>query len=166
MIDAIKKRRSIRKYKNQVVEPEKIEELLKAAMLAPTALNLQPWRFVVVRNKELLNRIPTFHPYSNMMKSADSCILVMGDRNVTKKDEYIYCDCSAAIMNMLLQASELGLGTCWCAIAPDQGRIQAFRENFDLAENLLPVAMVALGYPDEEKGEKDTFKPEYVRYIL
>ena len=70
MIEAIKKRRSIRSYQNKPVEPEKINELLQAAMLAPSAMNLMPWHFTVVTNREKLTQIPTYHPYTNMMKTA------------------------------------------------------------------------------------------------
>lgn len=132
MIEAIKKRRSIRSYQNKPVEPEKINELLQAAMLAPSAMNLMPWHFTVVTNREKLTQIPTYHPYTNMMKTAPCAIIVSGDRAITKKDAFIYCDCSAAIMNILLSAVDLDLGTCWCAIAPDESRISAFRSAFDL----------------------------------
>lgn len=165
MIKAIEKRRSIRKYKNQQVEQSKIDELLRAAMLAPSAMNLMPWYFTVITNREKLNEIPTYHPYTNMMKTAPCAIIVSGSREITKKDAFIYCDCSAAIMNILLSATDLDLGTCWCAIAPDENRMQAFRKHFDLGEELLPVAIIALGYPDEEKGVKDTFDPKRITYI-
>lgn len=165
MIDAIKKRRSIRKYKSQQVEQVKIDELLHAAMLAPSAMNLMPWYFTVITNREKLNEIPTYHPYTNMMKTAPCAIIVSGSRAITKKDAFIYCDCSAAIMNLLLRAAELELGTCWCAIAPDENRMQEFREHFDLSDELLPVAIIALGYADEEKGNKETFNPERITYI-
>ena len=164
MIEAIKKRRSIRCYQNKPVEPEKINELLQAAMLAPSAMNLMPWHFTVVTNREKLTQIPTYHPYTNMMKTAPCAIIVSGDRAITKKDAFIYCDCSAAIMNILLSAVDLDLGTCWCAIAPDESRISAFRSAFDLPEAWLPVAIVAVGYAAEQKGMKDTFKPERITY--
>lgn len=165
MIETIEKRRSIRKYKDQQVEQEKIEELLRAAMLAPSAMNLKPWYFTVITNREKLNEIPTYHPYTNMMKTAPCAIIVSGSRTITKKDAFIYCDCSAAIMNILLSATALDLGSCWCAIAPDENRMQSFREHFDLDDELLPVAIVALGYADEEKENKDPYDPERITYI-
>ncbi len=165
MLEAIEKRRSIRKYQNRCVEDEKINELLKAAMLAPSAMNLQPWYFTVVTNREKLDEIPTYHPYTSMMKTAPCAIIVSGSRAITKKDAFIYCDCSAAIMNMLLEATELGLGTCWCAIAPSDERIHEFVSHFDLDQELLPVAIVAVGYPAEEKGIKETFNSERITFV-
>ena len=156
MIEAILKRRSIRKFTNQKVEDEKIEEMLKAGMLAPSAHNLNPVRFVIIKSKEAFQHIMSIHPYTSMLKTADVAILVVGNRNITTNDGFLYADCSSAITNILLQGCELGLGTCWCGVAPSVERCQAFSEYFELEENYLPFGLIAVGYPDEVKGMKET----------
>ena len=164
MLEELWTRQSIRRYEDKAVEDEKLEELLRAAMHAPTARNTQSWRFIIIRNRKALDEMTKLQPYTGMMKTAPCAIIVSGDRAITKKDAFIYCDCSAAIMNMLLSAADLDLGTCWCAIAPDEGRIKAFRSAFDLPEEWLPVAVVAVGYAAEHKEMKDIFKPERITY--
>ena len=157
MLDEIVKRRSIRMFTSQVVEEAKIEELLRAAMCAPTARNTQSWRFMVVQNREALNSMVELQPYTSMMKTASCAILVMGDREASQPDEYLYVDAAAAIENMLLEAVHLGLGTCWCAIGPREERIKNFREYYHIEERYVPIAAVAVGYADEYKEWQDRF---------
>ena len=164
MIDTINKRRSIRKYQNKPIEEEKITELLKAAMNAPTAKNCQEWRFAVITNKEMLNRFTEVSPYTKMIKDAACAIVVSGDLDVMHSKEYICTDCAAAIENMLLCAIELDLGCCWCGIADNEERVSKTRDLLGLPENLYPVAVVAIGYPAEEKEPNDRFDPLKVTY--
>lgn len=118
MLTEIWTRQSIRRYEDRTVEKEKLEELLRAAMHAPTARNTQSWRFMVIRNRKALDEMTTLQPYTGMMKTAPCAILVMGDQKATDLDEYLYCDCSAAIQNILIEARHQGLSTCWCAVGP------------------------------------------------
>lgn len=157
MLEEIKKRRSIRKFTDQKVEEEKIEDMLKAAMSAPTARNTQSWRFLVVTNREALDTMTNLQPYTGMMKTAFCAIIVMGDREASQPDEYLYVDSAAAIENMLLEAVHLGLGTCWCAIGPRPERIKNFRDYYHISEQYVPIAAVAVGYPAETKEEQDRY---------
>lgn len=165
MIDIINKRRSIRKYLNQPVEEEKIISLLKAAMNAPTAKNRQEWRFAVISDKELLTRFATeVSPYTSMVKDASYAIVVSGDLHVTPSKEYICVDCAAAIENMLLCAVELELGCCWCGLADNEDRVSKTKQLLNLPDNFYPVAIVAIGYPDEVKEPNNRYDPEKVTY--
>lgn len=164
MLDVIEKRQSIRKYTDQKVEADKITDLLKAAMRAPTARNKQEWRFVVVEDRETLDLIPTMSPYTTMMKEAPLAIIVLGDKTEIPDDAYIYVDCAAAIQNILLEGVHLGLGTCWCAIGPNEDRMEAFRNHFKFPEHLLPVAVVAVGYANETKPLQERFDPSKITY--
>lgn len=165
MLPEIWKRQSIRKYKPQPVEQEKLEALLHAAMNAPTARNTQSWRFLVVRNREALDHMINLQPYTQMMKTAACAIIVMGDRNASQPDEYLYVDAAAAIENMLIEAVHLGLGTCWCAIGPRQERIDAFRAYYHVDDHLLPIAAVAVGYGDEAKEKQDRYDPAKITWM-
>ncbi len=158
-------RRSIRKYTGQLVEKEKIEKMLDAAMNAPTAMNKQEWRFIVVQNQELLNKIADNHPYANMIRESSTAIIVCGDKEATTNEEFIYTDCGAAIQNMLLTAVTEGLGTCWCAVGPSEERIQAVQSILELEQKLLPVACVAVGYAAEQKEKNNRYDGSKVTWI-
>lgn len=165
--EAIRKRRSIRKYKEGVEIPRKdIETILEAAMMAPSARNTRPWEFVVVESREGKEKIMEIQPYTGMLKTASAAIIVCGLPEVQKEancSEFWPEDCGAAIENILLQALELGYGTCWCGFYPVEDRVKALKEAFDLKS--VPLAVVALGVPDEEPAARGYFDPEKVRYI-
>lgn len=165
MLEEVWKRQSIRKYQNRPVEKEKIEELLRAAMNAPTARNTQSWRFLVVTNREALDSMTDLQPYTGMMKTAYCAIIVMGDKNASQPDEYLYVDGAAAIENMLIEAVHQGLGTCWCAIGPRQERIDNFRKYYNIEDHLIPIAAVAVGYGDEIKDKVDRYDPDKVSWF-
>lgn len=164
MLEEIKKRRSIRKFTDKKVEDEIIEDLLRAAMSAPTARNTQSWRFLVVTNREALNAIADQQASMSMMRTAFCAIIVMGDREASQPDEYLYVDSAAAIENMLLESVHLGLGTCWCAIGPRPDRIKSFRDYYHISEQYVPIAAVAVGYPAEEKEPQDRYDPAKVTW--
>lgn len=164
MLKELYQRQSIRRYLSKPVEDTKIKELLHAAMNAPTARNAQSWRFMVITNREALDRMIELQPYTGMMKTAPCAIMVLGDRKASQPDEYLYVDAAAAIENMLIEAVHQGLGTCWCAIGPLPERIENFRSYFNIKEDLIPVAVVAVGYGDEEKPLMDRFDETKISY--
>lgn len=165
MLKEIKQRQSIRIYHDTPVEDEKIESILRSAMQAPTARNSQSWRFIVISKREALDDMITLQPYTGMMKTAPCAIMVLGDREAIQPDEYLYVDASAAIENMLLEATHQGLGSCWCAIGPSPERIDNFRSYYHIEERLLPIAVVAIGYGNEQKPHVDRFDFSKISYI-
>ncbi|MGX8850907.1 nitroreductase family protein [Amedibacillus sp. YH-ame10] len=165
MLKEIYERQSIRKYSKQEVEEEKLLEVLRAGMNAPTARNAQSWRFMVVHNRKALQDMVDLQPYMAFMKDAPCAILVMGDIQTTTDQGYLYLDGAAAIQNMLIEAVHQGLSTCWCGIAPLQDRIKLFQEYYKLEENLVPIALVAIGYGDETKEKVDRFDPQKISYF-
>lgn len=162
--EAIITRRSIRKFKSTPIPSELIEKLLRAGMQAPSARNKQPWHFVIVTERDLLDKISVVHPYAYMLKEAPLGILICGDKNLEITVEYIVQDCSAATQNMLLAAHDFGLGAVWLGIYPREPRIKALRKLLNLPENIIPISMIAVGYPDEIKSPEDRFKPDRVHY--
>lgn len=164
MLEEIYRRQSIRHYSQKAIEEAKLKEILRAAMNGPTARNMQSWRFIVIRNRKALDEMITLQQYTGMMKEAPCAILVLGDRRVSQPDEYLYCDASAAIENMLIEAVYQGLGSCWCAIGPKEERIQNFKNYYQLEDHLLPIAVIALGYGEEYKEKKDRYDPDKVQY--
>ncbi len=163
-MDAILKRRSIRKFKPDPVSEDLVKGLLRAAMSAPSAGNAQPWHFIVINKKEILARIPDIHPYSRMITQAPLAILVCADTSKEKHPGNFPLDCAAAVENMLLAATDKGLGTVWLGIYPDVQRVERFKDMFTLPEPLVPFAIVPVGYPGEEKAYTDRYNERFVSY--
>ncbi len=164
LIDIIKKRRSIRSFTAQKVEREKLQLILEAAMYAPSAVNKQPWQFIVVNDRQIMNKIMEVHPNSKMLNTANLCILICGDLQQQHDTGYWIADCAAATENMLLAASSLGLGSCWVGIYPREARMLAMREIFSLPLHIEAFAVVALGYPAEDKKTPERFHSEKIYF--
>ncbi|HWR25547.1 MAG TPA: nitroreductase family protein [Methanosarcina sp.] len=163
-LEAIHTRRSIRKYKDKPVPEELVTELLRAAMSAPSAVNAQPWNFIVIDDRKLLDEIPTFSPYAAMCREAPLAILICGDTTLEKVPGYWVQDCSAATQNLLLAARAVGLGAVWTGIYPVKDRVEGFRKAFGLPEHVIPLAFVPIGYPDKYPGLQDRFDRGKVYY--
>lgn len=163
-LNAIISRRSIRKYKSQAVESEKIEQLLKAAMYAPSARNTQSWQFIVISERAMLDEIRKVHPYAGMLKEATLAILICGDKTLETNEGYLNTNCSASTQNILLAAHDLGLGSVWLGVYPREERMNALSSLFKLPEHIIPISLVAIGYPAETKEIPDRFLPERIHY--
>ena len=150
-LDAILSRRSICRYTAKQVSPEIIHTLLEAAMAAPSANNKQPWHFVIITERAILNAIPDFHPYSRMLFEAPLAILVCGDTALESHPGYMAQDCSAAVENILIAARGLGLGTVWLGVYPREERMKGMRDLLKIPDAFIPFALISIGYPAEEK---------------
>ena len=164
VIDAILKRRSIRKYSGKSVNKSDINILLTAAMYAPSARNEQPWHFIVIDNHDLLDQISKVHPYASMLPGASVAILVCGDENLELSKAYWPVDCSAATQNILLAAQALELGAVWLGVYPRQERQSSIRKIFNLPSHIHPFSLISIGYPAEAKGIPDRFKEDRIRW--
>ena len=164
IIDGIITRRSIRKYTNQNVGDEIVQQLLKAGMYAPSASNQQPWHFIVINDKNILHKISEIHPYAKMLVGAQLAILVCGDEMLELSHGYWVVDCSAATQNILLAAHGLGLGAVWLGLHPREERKQAIRELFNLPPYIQPLSLISVGYPNESKEIPNRYKPERIHY--
>jgi len=156
-MDAIFTRRSIRRYTDREVSDEMIDEVIKAGMYAPSAGNEQPWHFIVIRDRGLLDTIPSFHPHSKMVTEASCAILVCADLALEKHKGYWVQDCSAATQNVLLAAHADGLGSVWVGVYPRLERIEGFRRLLGIPEEIVPFSLIPLGYPAEEKETAERF---------
>jgi nitroreductase len=164
-MDALLTRRSIRKYKSDKVEKDKIDKILRAAMYAPSAMNLQPWDFVVINTEEAMQKAIQAIPHgTDILKEAQAALLVCGDNKIEQNIDYIVQNCSAAIQNILLAAHEFGLGSCWIAIYPLQEVIESVKKKFELPEHIIPIALVSLGYSDENPEAGERFLSKKIHY--
>lgn len=155
-------RRSIRKYTKQAVNQDQIEQLLQAAMYAPSARNEQPWHFIAVTDREMLDKIMQSHPYAAMLKDAPLAIVVCADENIEKTEGYWIQDCAAATQNILLSAHAMGLGSVWLGVFPRKERVAAIKQLFHLPDNIKPLSIIAIGYPDEIKTHPERFIKERI----
>jgi len=152
VLEAIRGRRSIRAFKSKKVTQETVEKLLDAARCAPSAGNIQPWEFIVVRKPEIKRALAEAALDQTFIEEAPIVIVVCANENRSSqgygiRGKTLYCiqDTAAAIQNIHLAAYSLGLGTCW---------IGAFREEevgeiLKIPQGIRPVAIIPVGYPAE-----------------
>lgn len=158
-LTALHTRRSIRHYTDKDISDHDIRVLLEAAMIAPSAHNCQPWHFVVVRSRKLKEAVSLLHPYIHMAKDAPAGILVCGNTQLEKSAGFWVQDCAAATQNILLAATELGLGTVWTGIHPLKDRAKKFQKLFKLPDHIPPLAYIVLGHPAQESKRMSRFDP-------
>jgi nitroreductase len=147
-MEAILSRRSIRQYTSQKVSDHLVKELLEAAMSAPSANNEQPWHFIVINDRKIMEEIPKFHPYSGMLEEASLAVLVCVDLNLGTEG-FAVQDGSAATQNLLVAAHAKGLGAVWLGVYPLKERINGMRRLLGIPERILPLTLISIGYPAE-----------------
>ena len=149
MLDLIKKRRSIRKYTGETLTDEQVKILLEAAMAAPSASNLQPWEFIVVRGEEKRRKLADMKTWSFMCADAGAVFVIVGDE---EKSRHWVEDTSAATQNILLQATSMDLGSVWIAVYPDAANEAYVRSLLQIPDRLQVLCLVAVGHPTETKS--------------
>ena len=149
--EALLKRRSIRKYLDKEISDKNINKLLEAAMAAPSAINSQPWEFYVIKDKKVQGKIKGIAPFYNYNSSL--LIVVAGNtkRFIKLMKDFWIEDCAAAVENILVEATNLGLGTCWCGVYPIKSRMNKISKVLSLDKNIIPYALIHVGYPKESK---------------
>lgn len=161
-MNSIFTRRSIRSFTDKPVSQEDIRYILKAAMAAPSAKNTQPWRFIVIDDRKILDEIPNFHPYSKMLHEAPVAIAVCADTVGSYKGMWVQ-DCAAATQNMLLAAESKGLGSVWLGVYPTD-LVDSVKDLLKTPDNIVPFSIVALGHKVAEKQPNDRYDEEKVHY--
>lgn len=166
-IETIMTRTSIRSFTDRAVSADTVEMLLRAGMAAPTAVNLQPWHFVVVNDRAKIDELGGNGRQSQMWHESPLVIVVCG--NMEKAMEGVgqafwVQDCSAATENILLAAHALGLGAVWTGCYPIEERVANISQVLGLPEHIVPLCAIVMGYPNESPQPKDKWKPENVSY--
>ena len=162
-IETIYKRRSIRKFQDKQVERGTITTLLKAAFAAPTAANCQPWEFIVIDEPEKLSELKDKLVFARY--NAPAAIVVCGNMKLAFKGpgkEMWVQDCSAAIENILIAATSIGLGSVWIGIYPLESNVQAVKKILNIPEYVTPLGIVYIGYSAEEKEARTRFNEKRV----
>lgn len=164
IMEALRTRRSIRKFEDKPVSEEMVREILDAAMMAPSAGNAQPWRFVVVDDRAVLDSMADLHPYVKMVLQASVGIIVCADLTKEKFPGYWVQDCSAAMQNLLLAVHGLGLGAVWTGIHPIEERITAFKKRFNMPEHIIPLGFAPIGWPAQTPESESRFQKDRIHY--
>lgn len=166
--EAILTRRSIRQYEDKEVSDEVIKELLKGAMASPSANNKQPWEFLVLRDKEKMNKIIDINPEATPLKTAQVAIVVCGNLDVykgyKKNIDFWTQDCAAATQNILLMAHSEGLGAVWIGIYPATPRTEDVSSILNLPKNIIPLSIISIGYPLKEVPPSNRYDENKIHY--
>ncbi len=164
-------RTSIRAYSDKAVDSATIEKLLRAAMAAPTAMNKQPWEFVVVTDKVILAELAEKFPNAKMVAGAALAVVACGDINKGAGGAAApmwVSDLSAASQNLLLAAHSMGLGAVWTGVYPNNEKVALLQATLGLPENIIPLNIIPIGYPKEAipaaKDKWDTAKIHYNKW--
>ena len=166
VINNIMTRTSIRQFTSQPISKDTLENLVKAGMAAPSAVNKQPWAFIVITDRAMLDSLNAIAGRFNL-KTATAAIAVCGDLSKALEGEgqaYWVQDCSAATENILLAAHAYGLGAVWCGVYPNPEVQPDVTKTLGLPENVIPLNIIALGYPDENPEPKDKFNASNIHY--
>ena len=177
VLENIMTRTSVRSFTGEPVSREQLETIIKAGMAAPTAMNVQPWRFVVLTDKERISELLGKGRGGRMYAGAGAVILVCGQKTFMRKpfgrpdapeeeqpNMFWYEDCSAATENILLAAHALGLGAVWTAGYPAEERTAPLAAALGIPENVGILCIIPVGVPAEKPAPKDKWKPESIHW--
>ena len=164
--EAILKRRSIRKFKDTPVPKELVNELLEAACAAPSACNRKPYSIYVVTNPELLEKLNQSSRFTNMPSPLSIVVAADMERALPRQyRDYWMQDCAAVTENILLTVTDLGLGACWNGLYPNPQPTDYVRATLSLPETIIPLALIRIGYPDEEREPNGGINESIVTYF-
>jgi nitroreductase len=149
VIDGIMSRRSIRQFTGESIKEEDLNTIIKAGMAAPSAKNIQPWDFIIVTDRTILNNLCEALPYAKMLEKAGIAIIVCGD----SKEENWVVDCAAATENILLAAHALGYGAVWTAVYKYESRIEPVRKECKIPKDMIPLNVIPIGVLVEKNNK-------------
>ena len=167
VINNIMTRVSVREFTGEKISEAQIDTLLRAAMAAPSAINKQPWAFIVVTDDDLIAKLGEALPYSRCSNHPACAIIPCGDLSKAIEGEmgaFWINDVSAATENLLLAAHSMGLGAVWTGLHPDMNRATMVQQLLNLPDHIIPLCVVPVGIPAESPAIKDKYKPENIHY--
>jgi len=165
-ISVIHSRRSVRNFTGQAVSMGLLDKIVRAGMAAPSAVNMQPWSFVVVTYRQTLDMLNDGLPYAKMLEKAGAAIIVCAipEKAYDGLKEFAVIDSTLAGENILLAAEALGLGAVWTAAYPYEDRMNVVRKVLGIPANIIPLNVIPIGYPVGVDKPKNKYKPEYIHW--
>lgn len=162
-LQCIQSRRSVRQYTGEMVSDTDLKTILTAAMYAPSAMNKQAWEFIVVQDKQLLEKITQIHPYADFITHAGTAVLACLNTEEAYNN-YGPVDVSLAAQNLMLAAHELGYGTCFCGVWPEQEREKDFKKLLALPQKIEVIGLIALGRPAQQSATPVRFEANKIHF--
>jgi nitroreductase len=159
-LETILTRRSIRKFKDKPIDEDLIKKIISAGMAAPSAHNRRPFHFVTITNNEIRENLKNKSMFGKMMDEAPLVVAVCGDKFVQPIHDFLIEDCSAATENILLAAHGLDLGAVWIGVFTLTGWKKFIEKTLELPSHIVPVSLIAIGYPDQTRKERDRYEEE------
>lgn len=166
-MNSLFERASVREFTSEEVEIQDIEDIIRAGMQAPSAMNSQPWEFIVVNDPEDMEVVSKMSPYAGPAAGAQKLIIVLANKKILDEYgtfDYFQQDLGACTQNCLIEATARKIGSVWLGIYPNEERVNALREYFDIPDYIIPFAVIALGYPVEKPAARRNFKPEKIHF--
>ncbi len=164
--EVIHSRKSVRNFTGEAVSKADLDKIVRAGMAAPTAVNMQPWSFVVITDRKTLDDLAKGLPYAKMLSKAGAAIIVCTEPKSAfdRSTDFAVIDASLAGENILLAIEALGLGGVWTAAYPDKDRIEHVRKVLKIPEDIIPLTVIPVGYPTGEDKPKDKYKKEKIHW--
>jgi nitroreductase len=163
-LSVIHSRKSVRSFTGQSLSKDALDKIIRAGMAAPSAMNMQPWAFVVVTDRQTLDTLCAELPYAKMLDKAGAAIIVCAipEKANRKNLEFAVIDSTCASENILLTAEALGLGAVWTAAYPYKDRMDVVRKALNIPQDIIPLNVIPVGYPTGTDKPKDKYKPENI----
>jgi nitroreductase len=165
-LSVILRRASVRNYTGRTIDKANIERILRAGMAAPAAVHQFPWKFIVIRNKEMLAYLASGLPFAKMLAEAGTAIVVCAvpHEAFAGRPEYAVLACACASENILLAAEALGLGAVWTAVYPNADLMEFVREELNIPADVIPLNIIPIGYPSGEDMACDKYDPANIHW--
>lgn len=167
VLDNIAQRKSVRSFTDETVSKDQLEKIVRAGMAAPSAINKQPWAFIVLTDKTMMNALAEKLPNAKMLSQAAAAIVVCGDMDKAiegdARDFWIQ-DTSAATENILLAAEAMGLGAVWTGAYPNMEKVGIIRDMLKLPETIIPLNVIPIGHPSGDNQPKDKWIPSNIHW--
>ncbi len=158
-LTVMQERKSVRTYTGEPVSKEEIDKILHAAMAAPAAIHMLPWKFIVVTDRDILKSLANGLPFAKMLTQAGTGIVVCAAPNEAAmgSDEFAIIDCTCASENILLAAEALGLGAVWTAVYPNEKLMDFVRSELNIPHTIIPLNIIPVGHPAGVEKPQDKF---------
>ena len=165
-LNVIYTRRSVRSFTGEKISRKDLLKILRAGMSAPSAVNIQPWAFIVVTERETLDQLCEKLPYAKMLDKSGAAIIVCGipDKDKVYAKDYWVMDCSAATENILLAAHALWFGAVWTAVYVDKERIDNVRKILDIPDDIIPLNVIPIGIPKKKGKAIDKYNADNIHW--
>ena len=165
-LTVVHERKSVRSYTGEPVSKEDIDKLLRAAMAAPAAIHMMPWKFIVVTDKAKLKALADGLPFAKMLIKAGTCIVVCAvpGEAAMSSEAFAILDCTCANENILLAAEALGLGAVWTAVYPNKDLMDFVRNELNIPQHIIPLNVIPVGHPTGEEKSQDKYDVKNIHW--